>query len=277
MSEPVELRTALGGDAAVIVDVTREACDPSTLDPTVPQAFVIPTDAKLEIPDLSAWREAPVRETGIYRPASVEAFTQYVTWQDVPNQTTVWVHPTSGKVEAVFDDNGVEPGYRQHRALLQLSPTPEWLYWTNKDGDMLGQEAFAEHIEGGLEEIATPDGADMLEIAQNFHASKEGTFRQSTRLASGEQRLQYDETIAATAGKTGELTVPTVILLAIAPFYGEDRYKLTARLRFRLSGGKLTLGYVLDRPESIQRDALEGIAERLADTFDRVFVGEAPA
>lgn len=264
------------GGTAEVIRVTRAAAIPATLNPDVAQALVIPADAQLVEPDLSAWREAPVRRTGTYRPATVEALIDYVAWLMVKDQTTVWVHPTSGKVEAVFDDNGVDPGYRQHRALLQLQPTPEWTYWAENDTKMMGQEEFAEHIEGGLEEIATPDAADMLEIAQSFHASKEASFRQSNRLTSGEQRLQYDETIQASAGKTGDLTVPTVILLAVAPFYGEDRYKVTARLRFRLSGGKLTLGYMLDRPESVKRDALEGIAERLSEKFERTFVGEAP-
>lgn len=139
---------------------------------------------------------------------------------------------------------------------------------------MQNQEGFAEHIEGGLEEIVTPDAADMLEIAQSFHAVSAATFRSQKRLASGEQQFQYDEELTATAGKTGNLTVPTTILLAVAPFIGEERYKLTARLRFRLSGGKLTLGYILDRPDAVVRDALEGVAERLAAEFPRVFVGE---
>lgn len=269
--------SACEGDAATVVQVTRAAAIPAHLNPDVPQALVVPADAAFVQPDLSEWRDAPFRRTGTYRPATVEALIAYTKWQQVLGQTSVWVHPTSGRVETVFDDNGDEtPGYRQHRALLQLAPTPEWLYWAARDGKMMGQEEFAEHIEGGLEEISVPDAADMLEIAQSFHASKEGNFRQSTRLQSGEQRLQYDETLTASAGKTGDLTVPTVIMLAVAPFYGEDRYKLTARLRFRLSGGKLTLGYILDRPESVQRDALEGIAERIGEEFDRVFVGEAP-
>lgn len=269
--------TVFETEAEAVAQLAFEAARPSVLDPQKPQAFIVPEGTRVEQPDLSAWRFSPLRKTGVYRPATVEALLAYTEWQNTETETTVWVHPTSGKVEAIFDDNGAEPGYRQHRALLQLQPTPEWTYWTSKDGEMMNQEAFAEHIEGGLEEIATPDAADMLEIAQSFHASKEGAFRQSTRLHSGEQRLQYDETVTASAGKTGELTVPTVILLAVAPFYGEDRYKLTARLRFRLSGGKLTLGYILDRPESVKRDALEGIAERVAEKFKHVFVGEAPS
>lgn len=61
-----------------------------------------------------------------------------------------------------------------------------------------------------------------------------------------------------------------------APFIGEDRYRIAARFRFRVNGGQLKLGYVLDRPQSVLRDALDGVAERIAEQFPRTYVGEAP-
>lgn len=261
-------------DADAVIDAARSAGIPRGLDPNTPEALIVPAGATLEVPPLREWRERPVRRVGVYRPATVEAFTAYVGWLAYPEQTTVWVHPTSGAVWGVLDDNGTEPGWGDHRAELQLTVTPEWAYWSKRDGEMLGQEAFAEHIEGGLEEIVEPDSATMLEVAQTFHAASSAQFRSSTRLASGEQRFQYDEEIKASAGATGDITVPTMVLLAIAPFIGEDRYKIAARFRFRLSAGKLTLGYVLDRPDSVKRDALEGIASRLAEKFPRTFVGQ---
>lgn len=264
-------------EADAIANIVRAGAVPEVLDPSKPQVLVVPADARLEFPDLRAWRQAPERKTGTYRPSTVEAFLDYVETQHMPESSTIWVHPTSGRVEAVIDDNGDEPGYGQHRVVLQLTTTPEWDFWAASDKQMLTQEAFAEHIEGGLEEIVEPDAATMLEIAQSFHASSSATFRASTRLASGEQQLQYDEEVKAAAGASGELTVPTVILLAIAPFIGEDPYRLTARLRFRLNSGQLRLGYLLDRPESVQRDALEGVATKIAAKFNRTFVGEAPA
>lgn len=263
-------------EAEAVAAITRAGAVPQQLDPEVPQGLVIPSDAQFVLPDLSAWRLKPERKTGTYRPATVKAFLDYVETQHNPDATTIWVHPTSGLVTAVIDDNGTEPGYGQHQVRLQLKTTPEWDYWQARDKEMVSQDQFAEHIEGGLEEIATPDAAEMLEIAQSFHATSSAQFRSSTRLGSGEQRLQYDEEVKATAGASGDLTVPTVIMLALAPFVGEDRYRLTARLRFRLNGGQLKLGYLLDRPESILRDALEGVAERVAAKFDRTYVGEAP-
>lgn len=262
------------GDAEAIIEAARASSIPATLNPEAPQAFVIPENAQLVTPDLRAWRSRPTRKTGIYKPADVASFIAY-TKHHLTDDTTVWVHPTTGKTIAVFNDNGqTDPGWGDHRAVLELAPTPEWRYWALNDGKMLSQVEFAEHIEGGLEEIVEPDAADVLEIAQSFHAKSSATFRSSTRLQSGEQRLQYDESIDAKAGPSGDLVVPTQILLAITPFYGEDRYKINARLRFRINGGHLALGYKLDRPDAVLRDAIDHVADALREEFGLTYIGE---
>lgn len=262
------------GDAQAIIDAARETARPVELDPEKPLAFVLPDDATLETPDLREWRSRPFRKQGIYMPATVDSFVDYVNAHLDDDDTTIWVHPTSGRIEALLNDNALgHPGWGDHRALLRLEPTPEWLYWIEKDHCLLSQEQFAEHIEGGLNEIEEPPAADMLEIAQSFHATSGATFRSSVRLSSGEQQLQYDREVQATAGARGDMTVPTMFLLAISPFVGEDPYKLAARLRFRVGGGKLQLGYWLDRPDRVQRDAIEQIADRLRGEFAKVYIG----
>ncbi len=261
-------------DAQAIIEAAREIGQPRDLNPEVPQAIIVPEGDTLSIPDLRAWRSRPTRKTGTYRPANVESFLDYGKAHET-DATTVWVHPSSGKIIAVLNDNEVaDSGWADHRLQLDLQTTPEWNYWNAKDGAMMCQTDFAEHVEGGLDEIEEPEAATVLEIAQSFHATSSAAFRSSTRLQSGEQRLQYDESIDAKAGASGDLTVPTMILLGIAPFIGEDRYKLAARFRFRLSAGKLTLGYKLDRPDRVKRDAIEKIAERLTEEFARVYIGE---
>lgn len=273
----VSVLPAFETENEVVADLAIAATAAETLDPEVPQAIVVPRGAKLELPDLSWWRDRPHRKTGVYRPATVLAFIDYVANQHVDGDTTVWVHPTSGQITAVIDDSGAEPGYRQHRVELLLAPTPEWSYWAAQDGKMLPQLAFAEHIEGGLQQIEQPDAADVLELAQSFHATTAVTFRSSTRLATGEQQLQYDEETAATAGRTGQLNVPTAIVLVLAPFIGEQEVQIAARFRFRVNSGHLQLGYKLDQPEKVVRDAIETIAERIAGRFARTYLGEAPA
>lgn len=265
-------------DMQAVIDTAQAAVTPHVLTPDEPVAIVVPLGAQLVAPDLTAWRSRPSRKTGTFHPATVESFIAFVKDQ-LEDETTIWVHPTSGRVVAVINGNDSssgtdEPGWGDHRAALDLAKTPEWNYWIDKDGVAMSQADFAEHIEGGLEEIVEPDAADVLELAQSFHATSSATFRQSTRLHSGEQRLQYDEAIDAKAGASGDMTVPTAFLLGIAPFIGEDRYKLAARFRFRLQSGKLSLTYKLDRPDAVVREAVEKIAERLGNEFGKVYVGE---
>lgn len=264
----------LDNNAQAIINAARASSDPTYFDLDKPVGLVIPSDAQLVQPDLHAWRSQPTRTRGTYCFSTAESLIDYVS-RHANGDTTVWVDP-GGKVTALIDDSGVgmeAAAWREHRALLTLEETPEWTHWLGGDGEMMSQEKFAEHIETGLDEIIEPDGATMLELAQNFHATTGATFRSSTRLASGEQRLQYDEEVKATAGAAGDLTVPTRFLLGISPYTGEDPYKLAARLRFRVTSGRLTLGYLLDKPEAVRRDAIETIAQRLREHFAHTYVG----
>lgn len=263
---------------AAVIEAAREGMTPVVLNPEVPTFVVVPEGTTPVEVDMSKWQPGPVRATGTYRPATVEAFTDYVGRNRLEEFTTVWVHPTSGRIVAVIDDNGPEaPGWREHKVVLELEKTPEWEHWLSKDGLLMGQEEFAEHVEVGLDDIQEPAGSDVLEMAQTFHAKTNSTFRQATRLASGETQFQYDEEIKATAGSTGTMQIPSVLMLGIAPFVGEKAYKVIARVRYRISSGKLSLGYKLDRPDLVRRDALDQIARELIQKFPLTYVGQEPS
>lgn len=58
-----------------------------------------------------------------------------------------------------------------------------------------------------------------------------------------------------TAAK-GRILVPEVFALGVPVFEGGDRYRVEARLRYRIAeGGKLTMWYDLLRPHKIIEDA----------------------
>lgn len=276
-----ELEMAVGGtpgDALAVIDAATRAAKPKALDDrNQVYTLLVPEGAKAEVIDvkdyLDANLDAPRRTSGTYRLATVASFVDYVKAHETDAQT-IWVDEKARKVTAVFNDaTPAAPAWRDHRAELALRLTDEWAHWTSKDGSLIGQEDFAEHIEDGVGEITEPDGATMLEIAQSFHATTNASFRAAHRLADGQVQVQYDEEVTASAGKKGELQIPQTFKLAVAPFVGEDRYALTARLRYRIQGGKLRIGYKLDHPERALRDAVELIAERLRSDFT-VFLGE---
>lgn len=281
------VRTANAEGAAAIIEVAKESVDPTALDANAEGVIysVVGADGGVRVLDLERYRDRPERPRGTYYPATVEAFINYVSAHHAGMETTVWVHPTEGQVVAVLDDHdGGLAGWGKHRAELSLLPTPEWTFWSEKDGELMGQQEFAELIEGGVRQIREPNAADMLEIAQSFHATTDANFRSKIVLASGEVRMAYDETIDAKAGQSGDIKIPQEFELAIAPFIGEDEYKVMARFRYRVRNGNLQLGYSLIEPELVVRDALERIADRITARFEeqyesdgrRVYLGRPP-
>jgi uncharacterized protein YfdQ (DUF2303 family) len=191
------------------------------------------------------------------------------------DHTTVWVHQASGRVVAVLNDNAPEASaWGDHRLALQLVYTDEWKRWAAHDGRLLDQETFAEHIEESQVDVVEPDAADLLEIAQTFHATTTSSFKSAKRLNSGEVQLEYVEDIAASAGRKGDLSIPTELVLGIPIFLGEEVVRLTALLRYRIRDGKLAIGYKLVRPGDVVRQAIDAVAEQLRGEFPRVFLGE---
>ncbi len=104
-----------------------------------------------------------------------------------------------------------------------------------------------------LAEIVEPAAADMLELAQSLHVSKQSEFTSDKRLADGRVQFAYRQEQTATAGANGNIDIPTRITLRIPPFDGWlTAFTLSARFRYRMRAGTLTMGYIIDRlPETV--------------------------
>jgi hypothetical protein len=168
---------------------------------------------------------------------------------------------------------GGEDGARwqQHRLVLKLEKTLPWLRWTACDRQLMSQTDFAEFIEEHAKDL-DPQGAvkaaDLLEVAQEFHAHTTVRFTKGTRLASGQAQLEYTEDIQAHAGRAGTdrgtMQIPTEFDLAIWPYEDCDHQILAARFRYRIGGGDLKLGYFLNNPERVAQEAVASVVEKLA-------------
>jgi uncharacterized protein YfdQ (DUF2303 family) len=140
--------------------------------------------------------------------------------------------------------------------VLELVHTPEWERWANRDGKVMTQQAFAEHIEDCLGDIRNPTAADMLEVAQSLEARTDVAFRSGVRLANGQRQFTWVENTEAKAGG-GTLEVPAEFELGLVPWIGRAQipFKVMARLRYRVSPDGLMLGYKLVDTERILRKA----------------------
>jgi uncharacterized protein YfdQ (DUF2303 family) len=259
-------RTQTQGDETehgVTADLALAAVMPKPIATDAVSAFVVPRGASLLTVDAEALADSPARARGEVRPGTVDALVAYCVAHN-EQATEVWV--STDRIVAVLNgrhDNETLMGWGDHRAALALAHTPEWLHWMKLDGRMVSQAEFAEHIEEGLIDIVEPASADMLEIAQHFHVSRAATFRSSQHLQSGRIGFVYDEEDAARAGQAKDFEIPKEFKIGIPVYDGEEAYRITARFRYRLTEGHLTLGYKLERPDVVKRDAAQQIAERL--------------
>jgi len=224
------------------------------------------------------YADAPRRARGT---VSVHDGASFVTAITQRGEAVVYADEEKLALVGVLNDDFADaPGWRDHTVSLALRPTNEWAAWKAGSGQIGSQEVFARRIEDGLPEIVSPDGATMLELAQTFHASTETKFRSGIRLADGQTQFLHDEDIKASAGaKPGTITIPDTFTLGVAPFIGAVKYEVTARLRYSLKQGQLSIGYVLVRPEDVERDAFNAVLADVATamkgtTFLR---GPAPA
>lgn len=271
----------MSGEVDSIVAAALASAEPKPINPGQRYLVLDPTGGHDVIePAADKYLDAPRRALG----------TSVV--YDVDSMGFLWTKHASAHSELFADDKaftitGVlnadegstgNPGFRDHRVEFRSVLTPAWVAWALLDGKMLSQADFAEHIEDRVIDIVSPTGAEMLDLAQHFEATTKVDFESADRLGDGQRRLVYKETVQAKAGQTGEIVIPEKFTVGLQPFEGGDAYRITARLRYRISGGNLQLGYKFERPEDVLRtaftDRMTAVSEATGQTVLR---GVAPA
>ena len=272
-------------EAKDIIDIATSAVEPYPLAIDELYHIVVPNGSSASLLNLERFMDRPRRTEGTTALHTQESFAHFVNEHKESPRTHLYADRKNAQFVAVFNDAAHEnnvsiaafndselldsspenyqlwhKGWGDHRAVLTLEHTPEWLHWIGKDNEMMSQVNFAEHVEDGLDEIHEPAAALVLEIAQTFHAHTNVAFRQATTLASGEQQFSYVENMVAGAGRGEQnVTIPKELVLGIAPFETESAqpYRIVARLRYRLTNGTLSLGYKLTRPQDVLRSAFK--------------------
>ena len=272
-----ETLTTGSGDAQAVIDVARQAAEPTVLDTGEVYAFA--TADQVEVVDgRSFYVGHPARKEGTFVAYDAESFAAYVLEQADGKATKVWVDEHRLTARAVLNGHADElAGFGDHLLQLELEPTESWRAWAAMDGRLVGQTEFAELIEDNAADVVTPTAADMLEIAQSFQATTKVTFESSKYLADGRRALEYKEDTAAKAGHRGALEIPAEFHLALRPFFGAEVYRVVARFRYRISDGHLRIGYKLTRPADVQRaafsDIIDDVKLRLGDAGVTVLSG----
>jgi uncharacterized protein YfdQ (DUF2303 family) len=256
-----EILRGVGTEADAVAAIALEGASPDELDPQTIYGITLPAGAKYEVTDLERLLPNPRRKHGAVVLHDSESFTAYVG-RHVTDETAFYADVTAQTIVAVINDHATtQPGWQDHVARLALKRTPAWDRWVQRDNQLLSQTQFAEHVEDSLPDISDPDGATMLEIAQNFQARTNVRFESSRLLQSGQRQLVYQEETTTAAGEKGAFEVPKEMVLGLAPFEVGELYKVIARIRFRITDGALRIGYKLDRPDDILREAFADVVK----------------
>ncbi len=251
-----------------IIDTATRAADPAPLSDgfkageVALYSVIVPAGATQTTIDTEAivapYRDTPRRKKGQVALTTPASLSQYVNLHKVDG-TEVFADWRKRQAVAVINDHGTGAGWGDHRATLTLVATPEWTRWAELDSKWLTQEQFAEHILDTTADVVDPPAAELMEMAETFVATKAVSFRSGSRLRDGQRQLTYVEEINAQAGPAGNVSIPERILLRLAPFDGADVVEMSARVRYRINDGALRLGYVLDRPDLVLREAFANV------------------
>lgn len=249
------IATEAGAVAELAIRTAYEVITPDNLKDL--QIRVTPTGH--EVIDLEKYMDAPRRKHGRVTLEDAESFAAYIN-RHKTEATVLYASQDARTVTAIINDHAAAgPGWGDHIAVLKLKLTPEWQHWAAQDNKLLDQIAFAEHIEIGLAEIQDPPAADLLELAQNFRATKSVNFESDKQLRDGTIQLGYQETVAAAAGKKGQMVIPDEFTLGIIPWEGSGPWKVVARLRYRIPDQNLKIGYQLVRPADVLKAAFDEV------------------
>ncbi|MCU1326622.1 MAG: hypothetical protein JWN34_1992 [Bryobacterales bacterium] len=238
---------------------------PITAEPI--HAIVIPNDCSLKsLKDIQYPHGVPpTRIVATMALADSASFIQYFkTFADY--RSRVMANPENFTFTALLDyHNGndteteniepLDPEFVSHRATFPMKQSEQWKIWFGNNDKSLSQTDFAEFLEDNRRDILKPSAAEMMEIARDLIGKSEVNFASSVRLQNGSNQIKYQEVVTAGVGPAGNIEIPDEFSIRIPVFYGEQPIEITAKLRFRISGGKLTFTYRLYRPVETRDEA----------------------
>lgn len=147
------------------------------------------------------------------------------------------------RVQYVIDyGTHLSPQWGTHRAHFSPALSPAYSAWFGKQGKPMTHAEFAAFIEERAPDCYHPDSATMLELALSFQAGGEMSFSSAVRLESGDVQLQYANQVRGTS-RAGHLEIPATFAIRIPVYEFHELIELTARLRYRVKDGALSIWY----------------------------------
>lgn len=238
------------------------------LPPAIPMLFdhrPNGTGLKALRDEIERFRLAPQRRAGAARATTLQSFIDLIEYHKDESSAlfakTDWPSPA---LTAIIDYHTVKhaPRHLTHRVIYDFPVTDEFKEWIERDAKPFSQAEFAAFIEEHAAELASPFDTEkseytrlfkvefatptqMVTLSRGLQVNVEATVKQNVVLSSGEGQIEFSE---AHLDRRGEkLTVPGLFMVSVPAFREGEPVRLPARLRYRVSGGKVTWFYQLYR------------------------------
>jgi uncharacterized protein YfdQ (DUF2303 family) len=259
-------------DAFLAADLARRAdatlCTPRKAEYRDAAPFIVLRD--INGSEFVVWlkerMEEPHRKAGTVKLNDAKSFIAYYATHG--NGMPVYATLEPARFLAVLNENTKDKaGWRDHRADFTVRHSREWTVWAKHNGSgaaFNSNEAFALFLEENAPDIVKPEPATMLAIALNFRVKADVQFSLAQRLEDGNVELGYSNVVQGSApNPTGgkSLKIPEQFTIEVPVWDGIDarRYRVDARFRYRLAGGRVTLWYDLVRPHKVVETAFKDL------------------
>jgi uncharacterized protein YfdQ (DUF2303 family) len=218
---------------------------------------------------------APLRRQGKATLHELDSFIEYVN-RYKGNESLVVVNQKEFSATAILNAHPAGPGvgaqaasdggaaWQDFRATYSCPRSPEWIWWTERDGKQFNQEQFAQAIEERLDDIAGeagfPEKLDVLEMARNLTIRSSGEFRRTIDPTTGTGILVNKTEHGAESTK-----IFRAFKVALRVFDGGALFGVEARIRFELRDGKAFFSYQLHRRNDVEREAFADVRSEIKD------------
>ncbi|KWO62593.1 DUF2303 family protein [Burkholderia territorii] len=248
----------------------------------------LPPGWHLEERDDSKKLPAPLRKVATVRLRDTDSFIEYVKRHGSLTDSTVWCQAdyTKGQVAfvAIINDHGEDPdkaAWRDHRAHFSPEFSEEWRRWIGSNGKngAMSQSDFAMFLEENAKDIVSPDGTNlpsgsaMLDMASNFEAVRDWSYKSAIRTATGGVTFTLVDTENEHTVK--QMQAFEKFAIGIPVFRNSQAYRIDARLRYRVTGAKLAFWYELIRPDMVLEDSANAVISAIREkTGNPFFFGD---
>lgn len=220
--------------------------------------------ARLQTLERQLSGKPPVSATGTITVQDAASFIAYFNlFRD--SASIVFADEVNKHIVGIIDYHNPlgEAAWKRHVVAYTPIHSDQWNTWHRKNNVNFTQADFALFVEDNLIDVVEPTGATLLEIAKTLEAKSAVEFSSAVRLNNGQVQLTYTEEIRGTASQ-GQLEIPETFKLGITPFLNTPTpYAVVARLRYRLTQGKVVFWFRMNNVERIIQDSFNGILQQI--------------